>query len=104
MSDTPDSIAAARIEAERARARLTATIDELHGRVKPDVLVRQGVDRLRARGEALADEAMDVARERPGLIGGVGATMLLLWLRRPLGRGGRGLFLRKGATAPQAAG
>lgn len=104
MTDTPDTLAAARIDVERARARLSATVNELHGRLKPDVLVREGVDRLRARGSEVADEVMDVARARPGLIGGVGAGMLLLWLRRPIGRLGRRLFFRNDETDRPTAG
>ena len=104
MSDRPASLTAAQLDVERARARLTATATELHGRLKPDVLVREGVDRLRARGTAVADEVIDVVRARPVLIGGVGAGMLLLWLRRPIGRLGRRLFFRADATDPPAAG
>ena len=100
MTDAPSNIAAAKIDVERARARLKATADELHDRLKPNVLMREGVDRLRARSGALADEVMDVARARPGLIGGVGAGMLLLWLRRPIGRLGRRLFFGKDETDP----
>ena len=86
MSERPAQLTKAEIEVERARARLTATANELHGRLKPEVLMREGVDKLRVRTGALADEVMDIARARPGLIGGVGAGMLLIWLRRPLGR------------------
>ena len=102
MTEANDSVAAARIEADRARARLTATVGELHNRLKPDTLVREGVDRLRVRGGELADEVMDVTRARPGLIGGVGAGMLLIWLRRPLGRLGRRLFFTGHETDPPA--
>lgn len=102
MTDNPDSVAIAKIKAERARARLNETVSELHERLKPDVLVREGVDRLRVRSSELADEVMDVARARPGLIGGVGGSMLLLWLRRPLGRLGRRLFFSSDETSRQA--
>ncbi len=101
MSDEA-TIAGAKIEVERARARLKATADELHDRLKPDTLMREGVDRLRVRSGALADEVIEVARARPGLIGGVGAGMLLLWLRRPIGRLGRRLFFRKRETVSPA--
>lgn len=100
MSARSSDLAKAALDVDRARARLTASVNELHGRLKPVVLVREGVDRLRMRSGELADEVMDVARARPGLIGGVGAGMLLLWLRRPIGRLGRRLFGRDETARP----
>ena len=102
MSETAPGVVAARIEVERARARLKATAEELHLRLKPDTLVRQGVDKLCVRGGEVADEVIDVVQARPGLIGGTVAAMLLLWLRRPIARLGRRLFFRKDETVSAA--
>lgn len=86
---------AAQHEVERARARLGATVNELHDRLRPNTLMRDGVDRIRARGSELADDALDAARENPGMAGAVGAGAVLLVLRRPLGRLARRIFSRR---------
>jgi hypothetical protein len=81
--DTP-GIAAARIEAERARARLLDTARELQERLSPASLAQNAWAGAKAKGADLAEDAVDAVRRRPAIAGGVVAAIALFLAREPL--------------------
>ena len=83
MNDTPQ-IAAARVEAERARARLMETARELQERLSPGTLAHNAWEGAKSKGADLAEEAVDAVRRRPAIAGGVVAAIALFLAREPL--------------------
>ena len=83
MSDDP-KVAAARIEAERSRARLMATAHELQHRISPGTLARDAWQGARNKGADLAEDAVDAVRARPVAAGGAVAALALFLARHPL--------------------
>ncbi len=81
--DTPET-AAARIEAERARARLMDTARELQERLSPAVLAQNAWEGAKSKGADLAEDAVDAVRRRPAIAGGVAAAIALFLAREPL--------------------
>ena len=85
--DTPE-IAAARIEAERAWARLIDTgrelQDELLDHLSPHNLARDIWEGAKEKGADLAEEAVDAVRKRPAIASGVVAALALFFAREPL--------------------
>jgi hypothetical protein len=82
-ADTPQ-VAAARIEAERSRARLMTTAHELLERVSPKTLARDAWQGARAKGADLAEDAVDAVRARPVASGGAVAAVAIFLARHPL--------------------
>lgn len=82
-ADTPE-IAAARIEAERARGRLMGTARELQERLSPARLSRDAWHGAKTKGADLAEDAVDAVRSRPAVAGGVAAAIALFLAREPL--------------------
>lgn len=86
-NDTPE-IAAARIEAERAKARLIDTArllqDELLDLLSPHNLARDIWEGAKEKGADLAEEAVDAVRSRPAIASGVVAALALFFAREPL--------------------
>lgn len=82
-ADTPE-IAAARIEAERARGRLMDTARELQERLSPARLSRDAWQGAKTKGADLAEDAVDAVRSRPAMAGGVAAAIALFLARDPL--------------------
>jgi hypothetical protein len=90
MRDSPE-MAAARIEAERARARLFGTIDELEEAIThflhqlaPKHLMREAWDGAKEKGADLAEGAVDAVRARPLAATGVVAAITMFLAREPL--------------------
>jgi hypothetical protein len=81
--DTPQ-VAAARIEAERSRARLMDTAHRLHARISPGTLAQNAWDGAKEKGADLAENAVDAVRTRPLAAGGVVAAVTLFLAREPL--------------------
>lgn len=85
--DTPE-IAAARIEAERAREQVMATarllLDELLDLLSPHNLARDIWEGAKEKGADLAEEAVDAVRKRPAIASGVVAALALFFAREPL--------------------
>ena len=82
-TDTPQ-VAAARIEAERARARLMDTARELQERLSPGALAQNAWQGAKEKGADLAEEAVDAVRRRPAIASGVVAAIALFLAREPL--------------------
>ena len=80
---TPE-IAAARIEAERSRARVMATAQELQDRLSPKTLARGAWEGAKMKGADLAEDAVDAVRARPAAATGVVAAIALFLAREPL--------------------
>ena len=85
--DTP-AIAAARIEAERARARMMETARELQDEflelISPQTWARDIWEGAKEKGADLAEEAVDAVRSRPAIASGVVAALALFFAREPL--------------------
>jgi ElaB/YqjD/DUF883 family membrane-anchored ribosome-binding protein len=83
MPDTPQ-VTAARIEAERARARLMETAHRLQARLSPRTLARGAWEGAKEKGADLAENAVDRVRKRPLAATGVVAAVALFLAREPL--------------------
>ena len=64
MKDSPE-IVAARVDAERRRARVMATAHELQERLSPKVLARDAWQGAKDKGANLAENAVDAVKSRP---------------------------------------
>ena len=83
MTDGPE-IAAARIEADRARTRLFATAEQLQQRLSPKKLTKDAWEGAKDKGADLAENAVDAVRSRPLAATGVVAAISLFLARAPL--------------------
>ena len=81
--DTPE-VAAARIEAARARARLMDTARELQDRLSPGTLAQNAWAGAKSKGADLAEDAVVADKWRPAIAGGVVAALALFLAREPL--------------------
>jgi len=77
-------IAAARIEAERRRARVIATAHELQERLSPRTLARGAWQGAKEKGADVAENAVDAVRSRPLAATGVVAAITMFLAREPL--------------------
>ena len=84
MTADPPQVAAARIEAERARSRLMNTARELQERLSPATLAHSAWAGAKEKGADLAEDAVDAVRRRPAIAGGVVAALALFLAREPL--------------------
>ena len=81
--DSPE-VTAARIEAERSRARLMATAHELQERLNPKTMARDAIQGAKEKGADLAEDAVDAVRTHPRAAGGAVAALALFLARQPL--------------------
>lgn len=81
--DTPE-VAAARIDAARARASLMETARELQERLSPGALAQNAWEGAKSKGADLAEDAVDAVRRRPAIASGVVAAIALFLAREPL--------------------
>ncbi|MDQ3477920.1 MAG: DUF3618 domain-containing protein [Pseudomonadota bacterium] len=81
--DSPE-ILAARADAEQAKSRLMATIEELQQRIAPRTLARDAWDGAKSKGADMAEDAVDAVRARPVAAGGIVAALALFLAREPL--------------------
>jgi hypothetical protein len=81
--DTPE-LAAARINAEPARARMMASAHNLQERISPRVLARDAWEGAKTKGADLAEDAVDAVKRRPAAAGSVAAALVLFLARHPL--------------------
>lgn len=75
----------AKAEVQRARRDLAATMSILQKRMTPAYLVKEAWDGVREKGEELAGEAVQAAKDRPAILSAVVAFIALFlgrgWLR-----------------------
>ena len=83
MTDTPE-IAAARADVDHTRSTLMATAHELQERLSPKTLARGAWQGAKEKGADLAEDAVDAARARPLVTGGVVAAITMFLAREPL--------------------
>jgi hypothetical protein len=83
MRDTPE-IAAARITAERARAKLFATAEQLQERLSPKRLTHDAWEGAKDKGADIAETAVDAVCARPIAATSVLAAITLFLAREPL--------------------
>jgi len=83
MRDTPE-IVAARAEADRRRARLMGTAEQLQERLSPKRLTRDAWEGAMDKGADIAENAVDAVRSRPIAAGGTVAAIALFLAREPL--------------------
>jgi hypothetical protein len=83
VSDTPQ-VAAARVEAERCRARVMATAHELQERLSPRTLAKGAWQGAKEKGADIAEDAVDAVRSRPLATTGVLAAITMFLAREPL--------------------
>ena len=83
MKETPE-IAAARIEAERARSSMIVTAHVLQDRLSPKTLAKGAWQGAREKGADLAEDAVDAVRARPVAATGIVAAIALFIARQPL--------------------
>ena len=84
MNNETPQIAAARIEAERARARLMETAQRLQSRISPGTLASNAWQGAKDKGADLAENAVDAVRSRPLAATGIVAAITLFLAREPL--------------------
>ena len=83
MTERPE-VAAARIEAERARAKLMGTAHELQERLSPRTLARDAWEGAKHKGADVVEDAVDAVRKRPVAASGAVAALALFLAREPL--------------------
>jgi hypothetical protein len=84
MSEDTPQIAAARVKAETARARLMATARELQLRISPRNLAQNAWEGAKLKGADMAEDAVDAVRARPIAATGIVAALALFLAREPL--------------------
>jgi len=84
VSADSQEVAAARLEAERARTRLMASAHELQERLSPKTLARDAWQGAKSKGADMAEDAVDAVRSRPLTATGVVAAITLFLARAPL--------------------
>ena len=101
MSADSPQVAAARIQAVKARAQLMQTAHALQQRLSPAVLAQNAWEGAKSKGADLAEDTVDAVRKRPAIAGGIVAALALFLAREPLiGAAGR---LAGGAKAKRRA-
>ncbi|MDQ3247556.1 MAG: hypothetical protein M3Q52_11855 [Pseudomonadota bacterium] len=81
--DTPQ-VAAARVKAVTARARLMETARELQNRISPRNLAQNAWEGAKLKGADIAEDAVDAVRARPIAATGIVAALALFLAREPL--------------------
>ena len=84
MKAEAPQVAAARIQAERARAQLMTSAHRLQNRISPGTLAQNAWEGAKDKGANLAENAVDAVRSRPLTTGGVVAAITLFLAREPL--------------------
>jgi ElaB/YqjD/DUF883 family membrane-anchored ribosome-binding protein len=84
MTRQSPEIVSARIEAERARARLMETAHRLQARISPGTLASNAWAGAKEKGADLAERSVDAVRSRPLAATGVVAAIALFLAREPL--------------------
>ena len=84
MSKANLAVAAATVEAERARARLMESAHALQSRLSPKVLARDAWEGTKSKGADLVEDAVDAVRARPYAATGVVTALAMFLAREPL--------------------
>ena len=87
--------ARARGEADAAKARLMATVEEAKARLAPAQLTSNAVQAVKDKGIVVADDTVSAVKDRPVAAAGVAAATALFIARKPLFSAVRGWFRGK---------
>jgi len=71
-----DEFTVAKVEADRARDKLTGTLVDLQARINPRALARDAIEELREAGTALARKGLAAAKRHPLPLIGIGASVV----------------------------
>ncbi len=98
MIEADRDLERARLQVRVTRQRLATTMREIQDRLNPRVLLREAWTEVRERGDVLAGEAIDAARNRPAAVAGIAAAVAAIALRHPIGRAAAKLFFSRRET------
>lgn len=84
MTREAPEVFAARLETERARARLMDSAQRLQARLSPGTLASNAWQGAKEKGADMAENAVDAVRKRPIAATGVVAAIALFLAREPL--------------------
>lgn len=87
-----DRLEQAKIEAERAKKRLTSTMGALQYRLKPATLASDAWHGVKEKSGALADDALQAVKDRPVTASGILAALVIFLARDPLWEAISGFF------------
>lgn len=76
--------ARARGEADAAKARLLATMDELKGRLAPGKLTSDAVQAAKDKSIVVADNTVTAVKDKPLMAAGIATAAALFIARKPL--------------------
>ena len=74
----------AQVNVATARAALINTARELQLRLQPKTLARDAWESAKVKGADIAEEAVDVVRQRPVVTGGIVAAVAMFLARAPI--------------------
>lgn len=86
MTMDTDELAAARIAAEDARAKLIRSAQALQVRLSPSTLARDAWQGAKDKSAHLAEKSVDAMRDRPGAAMGIAAALAFFLARKPIGQ------------------
>lgn len=95
MKKPEADLARAQYEALQARKSLASTAAALQYRLKPQTIVNTAWEGVRDRSSLMADDALQVVKDRPGAASGVMAALVIFLARNPLLRLLSRIFSRK---------
>lgn len=85
MSDVHEvRIARARGDADVAKARLMATLDEVKFRLAPGKLAGDAVQKAKDKSIVVADDTVTAVKDRPLMAAGIATAAAMFIARRPL--------------------
>ena len=85
MSDAHEvRIARARGEADVAKARLMATLDEVKARLAPGKLASDAVQTAKNKSIVVADDTVTAVKDRPLMAAGIATAAAVVIARKPL--------------------
>ena len=74
----------AQSDVAQAKRRLASTLGALQYRLKPGTIMTNAWEGVRDKGSELADDAIQVVKDRPATVSGVAAALLIFLARDPL--------------------
>lgn len=76
----PQGIAAARANAQQAKARMLGTVDAIKERLKPSTVAEDVADRVKDRASAAVDQGVALVQREPRAVAAGAAGLLSLWI------------------------
>jgi hypothetical protein len=95
----PQGIAAARANAQQAKARMLGTADAIKARLNPSTVAEDMADRVKERASAAVEQGVAVVQREPRAVAAGAAAVLALFLTPKLIRSVRRRCKQKRARA-----